>query len=221
MNIDYWKLLEGTLKKFGFTAYPCKRVDRATKWFVSKIGGTYAVPVYLRFVHKSKLKVLSTHVGWSDDSSHAFIVKMLQKHWIVGYEWFHQARLLDAPSVLVFNLSEELGHRYGGMPVGDSADAFEQALSGLGDFVLRENVQTVGTMRLLNLYLADTAPFAWEQCNSALRLAHIAALLVGDVDRLSEFDSCVESRFARIEADMFKLGSANEWVQALRSEVAR
>jgi hypothetical protein len=219
MKIDYWSMLASSLKDLGFSERRDKETDRSTKWFESEEKSSHTLPVYLRFMYKSKLKVLSTSIGWSDASTHSFVTRMLREHWTAGYEWFEQTTLLKSPSILVFNLSEKLGYRYGGMPAGDSLEAYQQALTQLDNFVVSENVQAMDANRLLALYLADSPPFAWTHCNAALRLAHIAAMLLERQDRLVVFDSCVASRLVQIEADMYTLGSAKDWAEALRSHL--
>jgi hypothetical protein len=184
MKIDYWSMLASGLKDLSFSERRDKEIDRATKWFESEEKSSHTLPVYLRFMYKSKLKVLSTSIG-----------------------------------ILVFNLSERLGHRYGGMPAGDSLEAYQKALTQLDSFVVSENVRAMDANRLLTLYLADSPPFAWTHCNAALRLAHIAAMLLERQDRLVVFDSCVASRLVQIEADMYTLGSAKDWAEALRSHL--
>ena len=219
MKIDYWSMLAGSLTDLGFSERRDKEADRSTKWFESEEKSSHILPVYLRFMYKSKLKVLSTSIGWSDESTHLFITRMLREHWTAGYDWFEQTTLLKSPSILVFNLSETLGHQYGGKPVGDSLEAYQQALTQLGNFVVSENVQAMDANRLLALYQADSPPFAWKHCNAALRLAHIAAILAGRQDRLVVFDSCVANRLEQVEADVYTLGSAKDWAKALRLQL--
>ena len=190
-----------------------------TIWFSTKSTQDYSLTTNLRFAYKSKLQVLTMYVGWTQADTRRFVLRALKEAWPSGLEWILETGLLHTPAMLLFNLADQMGWRFAGMPSGGNDIDFERVLVELSDRLVIEKIRLESSQSLLDCYLGDGKPFGWRSSNSAIRAAEIAGLLHslgGDIDC---FDSAVKGRINLIAADMFGLGSAEDWNKSLRAMI--
>lgn len=217
MKNDHWVSLESVLRKHGFCADSRAPHEPATSWFVGEPIGAEALTTHLRFVFKPKLHVLTAHVGWRHEATHRFCMEALRVDWLAGFNWLSEAGLIQSPCLLLFNLSNYMEWPLAGLPVGGSDAVRESSEGRLANAMSRAQWNGVSAQWLLDHYLSDQSPFNWGNANAALRIAHIAGLVTTLKSDISLFDRCVAEHLSKIQADMFSLGSATTWIQALRS----
>lgn len=173
--------------------------------------------LYFRFTFKPKLRVLTAHVGWRHEAVHSFCLDAIKSAWHEGFAWLSEVGLIDAPCLQLFNLANYMGWPLAGVPVRESRQTYDNAFTHLGKTLSVEGWVRSNVESLLDIYISDHSPFGWRDGNAAIRIAEIAGLihcLGRDMEILKR--SSV-NHLALIQADMFNLGSAEEWVTTLYS----
>lgn len=203
------------LEEHGFSRDLSQRKDSAIGWFVCATPGV-EVATYLRFVFKPKLRVLTAHLGWRHEATHNFCLAALESDWPGGFSWLSDAGVLGAPCLSLFNLADHMGWPLAGVPIGEPRSISDMRL---GEAIAKGNWVNVDAKALLALYIEDEKPFGWRSSNSAIRLAQIAGLCVNKGRDSEIFERCAVTHSALIDADMFGLGAASEWIAALRTRL--
>lgn len=220
MKNENWSHLESMLRGHGFWRMPAQQQDPLISWFACSVQDV-DVTAYLRFVFKPKFRILTAHLGWRHEITHNFILTALESDWPRGFSWLSEAGVLDAPCLSLFNLADYLSWPLAGMPIGEPQSVYEEAEIRLSDAIERNGWTSTDAKTLLSHYVDDEAPFTWRSSNSAIRLAQIAGLCVSIDSNGEVFERSVVTHAALIETDMYGLGSAANWIAALRTRLAR
>ena len=217
MKRQRWASLEAMLAEHGFVKSFVEDEKLQTIWFSAKSTQDDSFTTNLRFAYKSKLQVLTMYVGWNQTATRRFVIRALKEAWPSGLEWISETGLLHTPAMLLFNLADQMGWRFAGMPVGGDDLDFEKTLVQLNEVSVIDKCRLESIQSLLYCYLDDIKPFSWRNSNSAIRVAEIAGLLHSLGADFSCFDLAVRERINLIDGDMFGLGSAEPWTKSLRA----
>ena len=219
MKRQRWIALEAMLQRHGFIKSFVEDEQLRTIWFSAKSTEGNNLSINFRFAFKSKVEVLTMHVGWTQPDTRQFVHRALEKSWPSGLEWISETGLLHTPAMLLFNLAESMKWVLAGMSVRGDDFEFERQISVLNSLLEIQNFRAENPELLLNRYLADISPFRWRNSNSAIRIAEVAGLVCFLKFGSDRFDVAVKEWLTLINSDMFGLGDALTWTDALRSLV--
>jgi len=217
MNSEYWAFLSDVLSRNRFIHKENSVNSSAERWYEYLNVDQDEVKTVLKLSYKQNLRVIAVQIGWRHEESHKFCLDMLKMDWPEGYNWLLDVGVISAPCLNLFNLSSYMGWILGGIPVFDNIEKLKEE-ERFSNLLEREHWQITNSNILFSRYVADVKPFTWNACNSAIRVAEVAALsrLIGSP---KDFDDCVLRYQPLIEADMYSLGSYNRWISGLKAKV--
>ena len=210
-----WGPLLHMLEMHGFAPDRATGNDAGTRWYVREDIAS-GISTHIRIVFKQKLRVLAVHLGWNHSVARDFCLEAVKLDWPRGYAWLEDAGVLSAPCLSLFNLADQLKWCLGGRPISSMDAVSCNTRNSLSDWLQERSWSHSGPQALLGTYVADKAPFNWRGCNSALRLGQIAGLSMCLGRDAQDFDACAAMHISLIQADMFDLGLASEWISTLR-----
>lgn len=183
----------------------------APLWFC--LEGQRGVHSFVRFDYAKRARSASFSVGWRHDGVHEFCMRVLKNDWREGYDWLCCSGVIDLPCFNSFRVGDGMGWPLGELPIDDN---LEHEIDRLCSMITANGWHLGGVNDLLSIYGDDKAPFRWISGNAALRLAEIAGICLDIEGGFDVFERCAIEYGALIQADMFNMGDASDWISSLR-----